>query len=259
VRQQLRFPEQERHQHPVELTCLIGNRLFALEHTGVEPFEDQIRLGVEAHFTPLRLEFSKLVPIGEQYELKVPAHVMRPLSKTERECAISALSDWIREEAPKLVLAPVGRLERHAVRKADAIVPFDALLHRNSLPRVPGHLSVVHLIDNLDESRTQRIKRACDKKFPKLAVWKAQSAQTVLVFEENDDQLANVIAVTESLLAAEADMLKKPDEVYLVTTSHTPWYVWCVRLEDRSFLDFTTPDERAYEVEPKLLVPLTSR
>ena len=54
-RQELRFPEQEQHEHPVELTCLIGNRHFAFEHTGIELFEDQIRLEVEAHFAPLRL------------------------------------------------------------------------------------------------------------------------------------------------------------------------------------------------------------
>jgi hypothetical protein len=258
-RQQLRFPEQEQHQHPVELTCVIGNRLFAFEHTGIEPFENQIRLEVEAHFAPLREQFSQVVPVGEQYELRVPAHAMRELTRTETNGAISALSDWIREQASKLTLAPVGRLEKPAVRQADSIVPFGVSLHRNSLPGVSGHLSVVHLVDKLDESRTQRIKRACEKKFPKLAAWKARSAQTVLVFEENDDQLTNVIGVTESFLAAEADMSNKPDEVYLVTTSHAPWYVWCVGREGRSFFDFTTPDERAYEVDPELLVPLTSR
>jgi hypothetical protein len=92
-----------------------------------------------------------------------------------------------------------------------------------------------------------------------LNAWKAESARTVLVLEQNDDQLTNVIGVTESLLAAEADMTNKPDEVYLVTTSHTPWHVWCVRLGRRSFSDFTTPDERAYEVEPEALLPFTDR
>ena len=91
---------------------------------------------------------------------------MRELTRTETNRAISGLSDWIREKAPKLTLAPVGRIEKPAVRQADAIVPFDVSLHRNSLPGVPGHLSVVHLVDSLDESRTPRIKRACEKKFP---------------------------------------------------------------------------------------------
>jgi hypothetical protein len=258
-REQLRFPEQERHEHPVELTCLIGNHLFAFEHTGIEPFEDQIRLEVEAHFSPLRQEISQHVPLGEQYELRVPAHAMRALSKAERSRAILSLSNWIRDQAPRLALAPIGRLEAPAIRRADASVAFDAYLHRNSLPKVPGHLSIVQLVDQLDESRTQRIKRACDKKFPKLNAWKAQSARTVLVLEENDDQLTNVIAVTESLLAAEADMPNKPDEVYLVTTSLAPWYVWRVRLGRRYFSDFPTPDERAYEVDPEALVPLTER
>jgi hypothetical protein len=184
---------------------------------------------------------------------------MRPLSKAERSRAISGLSNWIRDQASRVPLAPIGRLETPAVRRADAVVPFEVYLYRNSLPKIPGHLSVVHLVDELDESRTQRIKRACEKKFPKLNAWKAQSARTVLVLEENDDQLTNVIGVTESLIAAEADMPNKPDEVYLVTTSQTPWYVWCVRLGSRSFLDFTTPDERAYVVELEDLVPLTDR
>jgi hypothetical protein len=116
ARQQLRFLEQERHQDPVELTCVIGNRLFGFEHTGIEPFEDQIRLEVEAHFSPLRQEFSQVVPVGEQYELRVPAQAMRALSKAERERALSALSDWIREQAAKLPLAPVGRVGQSVVR-----------------------------------------------------------------------------------------------------------------------------------------------
>lgn len=139
-RQQLRFPEQEQDPHPVELTCVIGDRLFAFEHTGIEPFENQIRLEVEAHFAPLRQQFSQIVPVGEEYELRVPAHAMRALTKAERNGAFSALSEWIREQAPKLPLAPVGRLEKPAVRHADSILPFDVTLHRNSLPRVPGHL-----------------------------------------------------------------------------------------------------------------------
>ena len=69
------------------------------------------------------------------------------------------------------------------------------------------------------------------------------------------NSLTNVVGVSESFLAAEADMSNKAYEVYLVTTSHAPWYVWCVRREGRSFFDFTTPDERAYEVDPELLVP----
>jgi hypothetical protein len=37
-RKDLRSPEREGHVAPVELICRIGDRLFAFEHTGIEPF-----------------------------------------------------------------------------------------------------------------------------------------------------------------------------------------------------------------------------
>jgi hypothetical protein len=137
-------------------------------------------------------------------------------------------------------------------------VPFDVILSRNSLPGVPGCLSVVHLVPTLDQSRDARVKRACEKKFGKLAAWKAQSAETVLALEENDDQLTNVIGVTESLLRVESGMLNKPDEIYLVSSWGSPWYIWCVRRKDRSFFDLS-PDERGWEIGPAVLVSLTNR
>jgi hypothetical protein len=137
--------------------------------------------------------------------------------------------------------------------------PSTTILFRRGLPGVPGHLSIVHLVDKLNESRTERIKRACGKKFDKLAAWKGQSARTILIFEENDDQRTNVIGVTESFLKAATGMPNQPDELYLVTSSHASWYVWCVRRDGKSFFDFTTADERAYEVDPDLLASLTER
>jgi hypothetical protein len=43
-RQNLRLPERERHLAPIELACEIAGRLFALEHTGIEPFAGHMRL-----------------------------------------------------------------------------------------------------------------------------------------------------------------------------------------------------------------------
>jgi len=50
----LRSPEQEGDVAPVELTCSIGGRLFAFEHTGIEPFERHIAIEAKRHFQPLR-------------------------------------------------------------------------------------------------------------------------------------------------------------------------------------------------------------
>jgi hypothetical protein len=44
ARQNLQWPEREGDTAPIELTYSIGKRVFALEHTSVEPFERQIEL-----------------------------------------------------------------------------------------------------------------------------------------------------------------------------------------------------------------------
>jgi hypothetical protein len=257
-RGQLIFPEAEGHAASIELTCMIGNRRFAFEHTGIEPFEGQIELEINAHFAPLRQLFSTVVPLGEYWELMVPAHAMTPLKRAKHSPVIATLFDWICKQAPNLTLAPLGRRGQCSTRQADTIVPFDVILSRNSLPGVPGCLSVVHLVPALEQSRDARIKRACEKKFGKLAAWKAQPATTVLVFEENDDQLTNAIGVTESLLRVESGMPNKSDEIYVVTSWDSPWYVWCIRREDRSFFDLL-PAERGEEVDPDALISLTDR
>ena len=43
TRSAMRFPEKEGHPAPVELVCTIGGRLYAIEHTGIEPFEGHVR------------------------------------------------------------------------------------------------------------------------------------------------------------------------------------------------------------------------
>lgn len=257
-RGQLSLPEAEGHPAPIELTCMIGNQRFAFEHTGIEPFEGHIELEINAHFVPLRQLCSGIVPRGEYWELRVPAHAMSHLKKGDQARVISALFDWISKEAPTLPLAPLRLRGQRVIRRADTAVPFDVTLSRESLPGVPGCLSVVHLVPTLDQSRDARIKRACDKKFGKLAAWKTGSTKTVLILEENDDQLTNAIGITESLLRVESGLLNKPDEIYLVTTWGSPWYIWSVRREDRSFFDLT-PNERGWEIDPAILVSLTNR
>ena len=47
VRSALRFPDKEGHAAPVELVCTIGDQLYAMEHTSIEPFEGHMRGNAE--------------------------------------------------------------------------------------------------------------------------------------------------------------------------------------------------------------------
>jgi hypothetical protein len=42
ARADLRWPEKEGHPHPVEAVFTIGDQLYALEHTGIEPFDGHV-------------------------------------------------------------------------------------------------------------------------------------------------------------------------------------------------------------------------
>jgi hypothetical protein len=260
TRQNLQSPEQQGDVAPVELTCSIGRRLFAFEHTGIEPFERHIALEVKRHFRPLREIFSGKIPNGEQWDLHVPAGATFNLKEAQISKIMSALGAWTSNEAPKIQLPPVVGLKGTPIeRPADATVPFKVSLYRYQLPGVPGHLMITHLVDKLENSRDLRIERACQAKYPKLKIWKGRGARTVLILEENDIQLTNVIDVCDSLLRVEKSFQVVPDEVYLVTTSIVPWFVWHLRVDRRSFFDLTNPDDRGWEVDPSTLTSVTNR
>jgi len=254
ARQNLQWPERQGDTAPIELTCFIGGRLFALEHTGIEPFERQIELEAKAHFQPLRTMFSGKIPRGECYELHVPAGATLDLKNAQICRIMSALGAWISTEGPSLDLA-FSQYLTPAVRQADAIVPFKVTLYRCAFSGVPGQLSVVHLADSM----STRIERACQKKFPKLAVWKTRGARTVLILEGVDDQLTNPIDVARLVLHAEKAVGNAPDEIYFLFSVIEPWSVWHIRIDTRSFFDLDNPDERAWEVDPKTLSQLTYR
>jgi hypothetical protein len=258
TRQNLRSPEDEGDTAPIELTCSIGGRLFAFEHTCIEPFEGQIKLETQAHFQPLRGMFSGKIPQGEYYDLHVPIGVTFDLTKAQISRIISALGTWISKEGPRLKLAPMGLKGTPIERTADTVVPFKAALYRCSLPG-PGRLSIAHLVGPLDDLRTKRIQRACQQKFPKLTVWKTRGARTVLILEGVDDQLTNPIDVAKSVLLAEKAVGNEPDEIYFLFSVIEPWSVWHIRVDTRSFFHLSKPKDRAWDFDSQNLSPLTNR
>jgi hypothetical protein len=86
IRADVQSPEAAHHADPVELTWQFGDQLFALEHTGIEPFDDHMRLEAESrrHFDPIREALKDVLP-AEIIELHIPAKAMlgqkRPKSR----------------------------------------------------------------------------------------------------------------------------------------------------------------------------------
>jgi hypothetical protein len=110
---------------------------------------------------------------------------------------------------------------------------------------------------DVEQARVERLQKACDDKFSKLATWKRDGAKTVLVLEENDLSLTNHQRVADALVAAEAAMPDAADEIFLVSTSiGDRWWITCLRRAAKTYYD---DDERFYEIDPTTLIGLTKR
>jgi hypothetical protein len=139
-------------------------------------------------------------------------------------------------------------------------VPFAVKLYRLQSRIFRGKVQVVHVVSDVETRRLERISIALKKKMPKLASWKKDAgARTVLVLEENDIQLTNSQVVTEAVLKSEEALGRAADEIYLVSTSITPWHVYFVRVGDKSYFDLSDPDERSWDADPSTLAPITGR
>ena len=84
-RSNLCWPENEHHAAPVELVCNIGEQLFAVEHTSIEPFGGLIQLNNQAIylFDPITEAVDAAVPADEVYELMIPLHAMQGMRGRE--------------------------------------------------------------------------------------------------------------------------------------------------------------------------------
>jgi hypothetical protein len=168
------------------------------------------------------------------------------------------IATWAIQTWPTLATAPIGRYDTSVQWISIPGVPFKVKLHRMAALIKPGSLQIVHVVTGVESLREARIRTALEKKLPKLNRWKREfAARTVLVLEQNDIQLTNVHFVTDALLKAEIGMNGIADEVYLVTTTTSPWWVHFVRVGARTYFDLTDPDDRAREVDPASLTPIT--
>jgi hypothetical protein len=253
----------------VDYVCTVGNALYAFEHTGIEPFGNQIELEVHNRklFEPICERFDYRAD-RELWELHVPVEASAGLRGAQIDRVRDLLIRWIETNASHL---PVTLLyDRYAtpwLGETIAGVPFPFSLHRCSLgshhfpresPLCGRFMLKPFVAGDLEEARVTRLQKACEDKFPKLVTWKRDDcARTVLVLEENDLSLTNHQRVADALVTAEATMSDAADEIFLVSTCiPDKWWVTCLRRAGKTYYD---DGERFHEIDPATLTPLTSR
>jgi len=257
-----RYPEREGHAAPVELVCTIGDELYAFEHTGIEPFPNQIA-DEENSRRLFRRVSERLVgrlPPKEWFQLHVPIGATIGIRRNEVAAIQACIEKWVLEIAPTLPIAPYGRYVLPIIKTTLPEVPFAVTLHRIAAPTFfRGRFDVLHLAPNdIESARRDRLRKACHDKYPKLAAWKlTDAARTVLVLEDGDIQLTNEQRIYEALVDAESARTDAPDEIYVVnTTIDNPWWVTCIRRTGKTYFD---EGERFWEVDSATLVALTQR
>jgi hypothetical protein len=224
----------------VEMTFRLGEQLFAIEHTVLEPFE-----GFLAHqnrspqlFHPLSASLATaladLLQPGVIIELSIPIDAFDGYELRAIRALQTTMVEYVKTTAPTL---PVGRHYRGKLVTAQpAGLPFVVSLVRfDGFRDMPGQVQLKHKTDPTDEARVPRLQRACDDKFPKLDWWKrSDHARTILAFEQNDVQLTNtpIVAATFLPIARRDDV---PDETYLVSTCTSPWYAWPILVSGRTY------------------------
>jgi hypothetical protein len=215
-----------------------------MEHTGIEPFDDFMKTNRTSRqlFDPIISAVSSAVPSNEVIELSIPVGALTD-RKSDLRPIQQALVRFVRESAANLPLRRYADW-RDVEATVPPGVPFEVRIARFAFPiEAPGRFHLTHLVTgNVELLRADRIRRACERKFPKLASWKvSHNARTVLVLEENDIQLTNHMVVTDAYLKVALARDDRPDETYLLET-HAPggtWFACPILIDGESYFDLS--------------------
>jgi hypothetical protein len=195
-------PEAARVDPPIDLACKFGNQQIALEHTGIEAFPGQIQLGKQAGklFDPLLNRFKSLAASSECIQLLVAIDATESVKTKDITQVQKALGDWIEQTAPTLVPSRYPRHLLPIVEITPPGVPFTVSLHRFvDCGAMGGRFWYVRHTGPIEEGRLERLARARDRKFGKLAAWKQKTeARTILILEDADISLTNEQLVADT-------------------------------------------------------------
>jgi hypothetical protein len=265
-RENLCWPEKEGHLFPVEAAFTIGDELFALEHTGIEPFKGHHKLNAEAekHFKPIINTLNDYLGRNSEFELVIPASAFRGRREPEVRTIQAAIVHWFKATAFTIPTCPYSGRRSWPPSVGPVMipgVPFPLSLYRFEAILTSSHpFDIVCNISNSEKLCTERVAYAIKGNFPKLAGWKRSSAaRTVLVLETNS-YLADKTLIVDAFLPLAIAREDRPDETYLVDTSNDRWLVLPILIDDATFFDFLeSADPRPPEFDPEKLLPLTSR
>ena len=229
------FPEEEQCGPQVDLRLTLGTHEYAIEHTRIEPFDNQIETTSLLNETKdyINRWLSTPLPGAAYYELQLPIGFCLPHKKTNKRAqALKSLVDWIQASAQCLYSRnshPTGPVRNphcpddRITGKPDGFNCAIELLRCPAavlIRRKPGSLGMRLFcpgeFSDLEDRRCDRLRRSFSRKLPKLQECKAAGARTVLVLENRDTALSLFDQIGNGLPRLLAEHTDTPDEIYLV-------------------------------------------
>jgi hypothetical protein len=230
----------ERQRQAVEMLFESPTARYAMEHTRIESFPGQIVDGVmfSRLLEPLEKELTGRLP--GRYSLTVGVGATDGIRASDQQRIRELVKRWIMSKAESLDTRGAGSV----VTEQPPGVPFAITLLRSSLP---GSRMVISRSwpDALEEQRLKRVQTALARKCPKLAEYKAENRQTVLVLESDDIGLGCHGAIREAVAKAVVSRDDVPDRIFLAETETRPWFVWALKEGADVY-----PSQRLLDYEP---------
>jgi uncharacterized protein (DUF2249 family) len=155
------------------------------------------------------------------------------LAVRERETTASRVRFEIaHQEVARLVLDAANRLAvgETTVLRSDRL-PFEMQLHLRH-KNDSKNILWTDIEGDPEALRVERIRRAFDKKCPKLSAWARDGRASVLILESDDIQLSSVSVNMAAVRAALAGRRDQPDIIVLVETDGTPATGWVLKEGD---------------------------
>jgi hypothetical protein len=266
-RADISHPEKNRIGAPVELRLKLGTQSYAIEHTRIEAFANQIHTAEEfgQFIIPVTNELSGTLPGPAVYNLYFPINARLGVEKNQLDKIRSDFIKWVRENAQRLHEKNPERPTRErnphgfdeSYRATPPGFPFEVTLQREAHWSLSSQHDGVLLPsriapEDVEAQRAARLHRALECKCPKLQRCKEDGARTVLVLEDSDIFLSNYVLIGDQLAGLLEDHANLPDEIYLVKTALDRWTVRLMKY-DESYL----PEEESHEFSSAELTDIT--
>jgi hypothetical protein len=104
ARSDMCWPEQEQHKAPIEFAFKLGDQLFALEHTGIEPFGGHVEMENRAKtwYAPITDGLKDALGTAALYELYILINAFQNMKKLDIRNTQNALIAWVERTAPAM-------------------------------------------------------------------------------------------------------------------------------------------------------------